>query len=220
MSPTISARFWPRYGARMRKPVRRARRGLRYGLAAVIAGWSVAAAADPVEIDALFQRPGGAPLAGLELRLVVGSEPSPRSAEAGRRLRTDPSGRIVQRIEAPVKTRRVTLDNIFAWHRSHFVEVGIELELVGRKALYWIELDMLREGAMAGMTAYVQDADGRFTRPLKFHGATHSWSFPDQPDGMLMSDIGASLVQHDMTGDAGGPWKIDLVVEKQEFTVR
>ena len=121
---------------------------------------------------------------------------------------------------APVEARRVTLDNIFALHRSRFVEVGIELELVGRRALYWIELDMLKEGALAVISAYVQAPDGRFSRRLAFHDATRSWSFPDQPDGMLMSDIGANIRRHDMTGSAGGPWKIDLVIEKQEFTVR
>lgn len=199
---------------------RRPGRWLRNGLAALIASWSVAAAADPIEIDARFVRPNGAPLAGLDVRMVVGSEPRPRSPEAGRKLRTDAAGRVAYRVEAPVETRRVTLDNIFAWHRSRFIEVGIELDLVGRRALYWIELDMLREGAMAGINAYVQAPDGGFSRRLAFHDANRSWSFPDQPDGMLMSDIGANIRRHDMTGSAGGPWKIDLVIEKQEFTVR
>ena len=199
---------------------RRPRRWLRNGLAAVMAVWSIAAAADTIEIDARLVRPNGEPLAGLDVRMVVGSEPGSRSPGAGSRLRADASGRVAYRVDAPVETRRVTLDNIFARHRSRFVEVGIELELVGRRALYWIELDMLKEGALAGISAYVQAPDGRFTRRLAFHDATRNWSFPDQPDGMLMSDIGANIRRHDMTGSAGGPWKIDLVIEKQEFTVR
>lgn len=189
------------------------------GLFAALFGWGPPAAADPIEISARFVRPNGSPFAGLDVRIVVGSERASRSPNAGKRMRTNGSGRVTYAVDAPVRLRSITLDNVFVRHPSHLIEVGVEMELVGRKALYWIELDLVRAaGPGVTMTAYVQAGDGGFTRPLSFRN--HSWSFPDQPGGMLMTSIGADIRRHDMTGTPGGRWKVDLVIEKQEFSVR
>lgn len=188
--------------------------------AAVMLGWTASAAADPIALDARFVRPDGSPIAGMEVRMVIGSEPGSRSAGSGKRLRTGADGRVAYKVDAAVRKRRVALDNIFVRHPARTIEVGIEMDLVGRRALYWIELDLVRDGTVGGMTAFVQGAGGSFDRQLKFHSQTHSFSFPDEPDGMLMSSIGAELRHHEMTGADGGPWHIDLTVEKQEFTVR
>ena len=190
------------------------------GLAALLSGCSPEPVEERVRLDAQFVNVEGAPLAQSPVRIVVGDIADAREPSAGQTVTTDGAGRIDLDVVAPVKTRRITLDNMFARHRTQFLEIGVELELRGKPALYWIELDMLKEGALAGISAYVQAPDGRFSRRLAFHDATRSWSFPDQPDGMLMSDIGANIRRHDMTGSVGGPWKIDLVIEKQEFTVR
>lgn len=189
------------------------------GVAALL-GWTASVAADPITLDARFVRQDGSPIAGMEVRMVVGSEPGSRSAGSGKRLRTGADGRVAYDVDAVVQKRRVALDNIFVRHPARTIEVGIEMDLVGRRALYWIELDLVRDGTVGGMTAFVQGAGGSFDRQLKFHGPTHSFSFPDDPDGMLMSDIGAALRHHEMTGTDGGPWRVDLTVEKQEFTVR
>jgi hypothetical protein len=48
-------------------------------------------------------------------------------------------------LEAPIQQSRINLDSIFARHDTRVVVAGIELELVGRQALYWIEIDLLKQ---------------------------------------------------------------------------
>lgn len=192
--------------------------GTLLGTAALL-GATSAALADPISIRGRFVRPDGSPIAGMQVRIVVGSEPRARNAGAGRTVRTAADGSVAYQVDAPVANRSVTLDNFFFRHPARTIEVGVEMELVGRPALYWITLDLVRDGTVGGMAAFVQ-GDGRFDRPLTFHSQTHSFSFPDEPGGMLMSSIGADLEFHEMKGSDGGPWSVDLVIEKQEFQVR
>lgn len=135
-------------------------------------------------------------------------------------MTTDQDGRFTRKVDAPVKKRSITLDNLFVRHPSRFLEVGVELELAGRRALYWITLDHVRDGTAGQMVAYVAGPNGKFDRMLKFHKSSHSWTFPDEPDGMHMSEIGAALRHHEMTGSSEAGWKVDLIIKKHEFTVR
>jgi hypothetical protein len=98
--------------------------------------------------------------------------------------------------------------------------VAVEMELIGRQALYVIELDQVRDGTVGAMNAWIAGLDGRFDTPLTFHEDTHSWSFPDDPAGMLMSGIGADLRQFELLGSAEEGWTATLVIEKQSFTLR
>lgn len=187
---------------------------------AAILGLGAAATADPIRIDAQFVGEDGQPLQAFDVRLVVGSDPGARDPEAGVRLATDADGHISHAADADVAMRSITLDNAFFRHPARTIEIGVEMELVGRRALYRITLDLVRDGTVGAMTAFVQGPDGRFDRQLEFDSGSHAFSFPDQPGGMLMTSIGADLKFHEMTGADGGPWIVDLVVEKQVFTVR
>jgi hypothetical protein len=190
------------------------------GILATLLGCSAQATEEEVRLEARFVDMQGAPLPQLPVRIVVGGGPQAREPAAGQLVRTDDDGRIRIEVFAPVKTRRIALDNIFARHKSQFLEIGVELELRGRPALYWIELDQVREGAAGLMHAFVADRTGRFDLPMTFHADTHSWSIPDDPEGLLMGGIGAELRHHDMTGAPGEGWDVQLVIEKHEFTMR
>jgi len=183
-------------------------------------GFGGAASADPITIDARLVNEIGAPITGMELRVVVGSEPDARGPLAGRRLVTDAEGRVTYSVESTVPSRSVALDFFLFRHPARTIDVGIEMELVGRQALYWITLDLVRDGTVGGIAAYVQGVDGRFDRGLDFHPRTHSFSFPDDPGGMLMSGIGVELRHHEMSGQEDGPWRVELLIEKQTFQIR
>lgn len=182
------------------------------------------ARADVLDIHGQLVRSDGSPLANHPLRLVVGTEPDPRGPQAGQRLTTDAEGRFRRRLETKVPRRLKTLDIWFIPHRTDLIEVGVELELLGRPALYWIELDHMREGVLGGMDVFLKDGSGRFRQRLKFHSQRHSWSFPDDPNGMLLTGIGANLRAHDArvttAADGRRHWTVELKIEKAEFTRR
>ncbi|MDP3523218.1 MAG: hypothetical protein Q8S27_01465 [Hoeflea sp.] len=188
-------------------------------------GWSLAllvstaatALAAPIDVNLRIVEKTGQPIAGMDVRVVVGSEKASRGPDAGKRLRTDGGGRVVYRVDAPIVTRKVKLDNVFARHSSQLIEVGVEMDLLGRRALYWIELDLVSAGVLGGMGVFLQRRGGKFDLPPKYDRTGHSWSFPDQPNGMMMSGIGAKLRSHDMKQAASGAWTVDLVLEKESF---
>jgi hypothetical protein len=180
------------------------------------------AMADPVRVEARFvtdEQPA-VPLASRAIRIAVGSGPGLRKADAGATYTTDADGRVAFSVDAPVVKRRITIDNPIVFHDAWFVEVGIELDIVGRSALYIVQLDMVRDGALGVMTVNMAGKSGDFDAPLVFHADTHSWSFPGEPDGWRLTSIGANLLSHDMTGSPESGWTISLEVAKQNFTVR
>lgn len=176
--------------------------------------------ADTVELKIRFVAPDGAPLTALPVRVATGAEDAIRLADAGERAETDGNGDFNRRLEVLLEQRRIALDNWFVRHPSNLLRLAIEMELVGRQALYLIELDQVRDGTVGAMTAWIAGKDGRFVTPLTFHRDTHSWSFPDDPAGMLMSGIGAELRHHELLGSAEEGWTAILVIEKQSFTLR
>jgi hypothetical protein len=185
-----------------------------------LAAATVPAMADRVDLRLKFVAPDGAPLAALPVRIVTGTEEAIREADAGERNETDAEGKFDRIIDAPIEQRKIALDNWFFRHPSNLLRVAVEMELIGRQALYVIELDQVRDGTVGAMNARIAGADGLFDTPLTFHEDTHSWSMPDDPAGMLMSSIGAELRQFELLGSAQEGWTATLVIEKQAFTVR
>jgi hypothetical protein len=181
---------------------------------------SAGEAAERVRLEARLVAADGAPLAQLPVRIVMGGGSGAREPTAGRKVTTDGDGRVTLEAETPMKTRRISLDNIFVRYPAQFLEIGIELDLRGRPALYWIELDNTREGTAALMKAFVTGPKGRFDRALKFHPDLYSWSIPDDPQGLMMTGVGAELKHHEMEGAPGEGWTVRLTLQKHEFEVR
>ncbi|WP_461785244.1 hypothetical protein [Prosthecobacter sp.] len=69
-----------------------------------------------------------------------------REPGTGNSLTKDAQVRMCDQLEAPIQQSRIKLDSIFARHDTRHVVAGIELELPGRQALYWIEMDLLKQG--------------------------------------------------------------------------
>jgi hypothetical protein len=185
-------------------------------------GATAQASADPVRVEArlvLDEQPA-TPLANKPLRIAVGNSGDLRKAGAGQTYTTDADGRVAFDVDAPVLRRRITLDNPIVGHDAWFVEVGVELDIVGRPALYIVQLDLVRAGTVGVVTANMKGAGGDFDAPLVFHQDTHSWTFPGEPDGWRLTSIGANLIAHEMEGSPEAGWTIRLQIAKQNFTVR
>lgn len=191
------------------------------GLLTCLFGTMQQASAEPIQVKARFVHEDGSPLSGMTVRMVIGSEKDSRSPNAGKSLITDGNGRVSYTVDAPIKERKIQTGSSFFRSKSQLIEVGIEMELLGRQALYWIELDLVKAGPLMGQSVYVSGSSGRFDRMLKFNDKTHSWSFPDDPKGMQLTGTGANVLQHDMKKNAAtGRWEIDLTVEKQKWERR
>jgi hypothetical protein len=189
--------------------------------AALLSGAAaVPAMADIVDLRLKFVSETGEPLPALPVRVVAGPERFIRLAEAGERGETDGDGAFNRSLDVAIEQRKITLDNWFVRHRSNLLRIAVEMELVGRQALYVIELDQVRDGTVGAISAWIAGADGDFDTQLTFHPDTRSWSMPDDPAGMLMSSIGADLRHHEFLGSAEEGWTAVVVIEKQTFTLR
>ncbi|MBX3499485.1 MAG: hypothetical protein KF889_08580 [Alphaproteobacteria bacterium] len=181
------------------------------------------ARADIIELSVRIVDEQGGPHAAMPTRLVVGSEPSSRRADAGARLIADADGRVSRTLEATIERRWSTGDYLVP-RRLDTLSVGIELDLVGRRALYWVRLtDHGRRGASIGIETFVQGRDGTFDAPLR-HVPPASWQFPDQPGGLLMSDIGVKPrswnLESDTLADGRRRWRATIELTKQVFARR
>ncbi len=177
--------------------------------------------AEPIQVKAQFVHEDGSAISGMAVRMVIGSEKDSRAPNAGKTLTTDGEGRVSYTVDAPIKERKIQTGSAFFRSPSQLIEVGIEMKLLGRRALYWVELDIVKAGPLMGQAAYVLGSSGHFDQMLKFNDKTHSWSFPDDPKGMQLTSTGANVLQHDMKKNAAtGRWEIDLKVEKQKWEQR
>jgi len=131
-------------------------------------------------------------------RLIIGNVNAARVPGAGKWLTTDAQGRVCYQLKTPIQLSRIKLDSILPRHDSRLVEVGIELELPGRQALYWIDIDLVKPGPLAGMHVFLPGPGGQFDLPLTFYEKNHSLSLPDRPDGMLLTGTGARLLEHEL----------------------
>lgn len=191
-------------------------------LAVVLPGALLAApvAADTLDLRGSMRDGRGQPMAGQSFRLVLGSDPSPRAAGAGRVLRTDAQGRFALRSAVGLQSRRIRLDNLFTRHDSQLLEIGFEFDLLGQPALYWVEIDFTRFGPLRGIEALVPGPSGAFDRPLTFHSRNHSWSIPGDPRGLMLTGIGADVTVSDWRAEGDGTWYLELDVTRQQFEMR
>lgn len=191
----------------------------------MLSGWislfcAQAGAEEVLQLDLQLLNEAGAPLSNHPVRVVVGGGDEARQASAGKAMRTDSQGRVRLETRAPVKTRRLSLDNPWTRHRAQTLEVGVQLDLRGRPVRYCIVVDKMRQGTAGLMKAYVAGSDGRFTKPLEFHPKTHTWSIPGDPEKLMMTGIGAELKQFQVVEGGGGGRLVKLVLLKQESTQR
>jgi hypothetical protein len=182
-----------------------------------------AARADTIDLSVRIIDEKGAPHAGMPVRIVFGTEPDARGANAGAQLTTDADGRVSRALEAAVE-RRWSTGDYFIPRRLDMLLVGVELDLVGRRALYWVTLtDYERRGAVIGIETFIQGRNGSFDAALRSVPPA-SWQFPDQPGGLLMSDIGVTArswnLESDTPADGRRRWRVTLELTKQAFTRR
>ncbi len=190
------------------------------GVLTCLFGTMQQASAEPIQGKARFVHEDGSAISGMTVRMVIGSEKDSRAPNAGKTLTTDGNGRVSYTVDAPINERKIQTGSALR-SASQLIEVGIEMELLGRRALYWVELDLVKAGPLMGQAAYVPGSSGRFDQMLKFNDKTHSWSFPDDPKGMQLTGTGANVLEHDMKKNAAtGRWEIDLKVEKQKWERR
>lgn len=181
---------------------------------------STAAQAEPVALTLKLVDEAGKPLAGLGVRVSIGSEAEISAPGAGQQLATDAGGVIRMQTEATVDRRSVSSTSVFTRHPAEHLVVGIELDLIGRRALYRVRLDQTKAGTVGQINAFLAGAGGRFDQPLAFHADTRSWSLPDDPAGLRLTGIGAELKAHSMEGSAAAGRTIALTIAKQSFTRR
>ncbi len=124
------------------------------------------ASAEPIQVKARFVHEDGSALSGMTVRMVIGSEKGSRAPNAGKILTTDGDGRVNYTVDAPIKERKIQTSSAFLRSASQLIEVGFELELLGRRALYWVELDLVKAGPLMGQAAYVPGSSGRFDQML------------------------------------------------------
>jgi hypothetical protein len=202
---------------------------IRRGLALAVGMLSLfgairAAHADGIEIEGRLIRQDGSPIAGENFRVVVGSEKDSHGPSAGAVVKTDAEGRFKRTLEAPVERRWITVYSPFIPQRPLHIAVAVEMDLLGRRALYWVNLDYLKSGVLSQMVAYIADRNGRFDRLLTFKSSPPTYTFPDEPDGMQLSGIGAELKSWEMVAtdlpDGKTRWTVRIEIEKHEFKRR
>jgi hypothetical protein len=176
--------------------------------------------AEPVNLTLKLIDEAGKPLAGHAIRVAIGSEAEASAPEAGQRLSTDAGGIVRMNAEATIDRRSVSSTSVFTRHPAEHVVVGVELDLIGRRALYRVRLDQTKAGTVGQINAFLAGAGGRFDQPLAFHADTRSWSLPDDPAGLRLTGIGAELKAHNMEGSAETGRTITLTIAKQSFKRR
>lgn len=178
------------------------------------------ARAEPVNLTLKLVDEAGKPLAGQALRVAIGSDAEASAPGAGQRLSTDASGIARMTAEATIDRRSVPSTSIYTRHPAEHLVIGVELDLIGRRALYRVRLDQTKAGTVGQINAFLASAGGRFDQPLAFHADTQSWSLPDDPAGLRLTGIGAELEAQSMTGSAETGRTITLTIAKQSFKRR
>ncbi|KRE22164.1 hypothetical protein ASE66_27365 [Bosea sp. Root483D1] len=178
------------------------------------------ARAEPVNLTLKLVDEAGKPLAGQALRIAIGSEAEASAPGAGQRLSTDAGGVVRMTAEATIDRRSVSSTSAFTRHPAEHVVVGVELDLIGRRALYRVRLDQTKAGTVGQINAFLAGAGGRFDLPLAFHADTQSWSLPDDPAGPRLTGIGAELKAQSMEGSTETGRRITLTIAKQSFKRR
>ncbi|CAN7623116.1 hypothetical protein LJR090_005425 [Bosea sp. LjRoot90] len=176
--------------------------------------------AEPVNLTLKLIDEAGKPIAGQTLRVAIGSEIEASAPDAGQRLSTDAGGVVRLIAEATIDRRSVSSTSAFTRHPAEHLVIGVELDLIGRRALYRVRLDQTRAGTVGQINAFLPGAGGRFDQPLTFHADTQSWSLPDDPAGLRLTGIGAELKAHSMEGSAETGRRVALTIARQAFKRR
>ncbi|CAD5288160.1 conserved exported hypothetical protein [Bosea sp. 62] len=176
--------------------------------------------AEPVALTLKLVDEAGKPLAGRDVRVAIGSDAEISAPGTGQQLSTDAGGVIRMQGEATIDRRSVSSTSIYTRHPAEHLVIGVELDLIGRRALYRVRLDQTKAGTVGQINAFLAGAGGRFDQPLAFHADTQSWSLPDEPAGLRLTGIGAELVAQSMTGTAETGRTIILTIAKQSFKRR
>ncbi|MCV9940245.1 hypothetical protein OIU35_28135 [Boseaceae bacterium BT-24-1] len=176
--------------------------------------------AEPVNLTLKLVDEAGKPIAGQALRLVLGSEAEASAPGAGQNLSTDLNGVVRLTAEATIDRRSVSSTSAFTRHPAEHLVIGVELDLIGRRALYRVRLDQTKAGTVGQINAFLPGAGGRFDLPLAFHADTQSWSLPDDPAGLRLTGIGVELKAHSMEGSAETGRRVALTIAKQAFKRR
>lgn len=176
--------------------------------------------AEPVNLTLKLVDEAGKPLAGQALRIAIGSAADASAPGAGQRLSTDAGGVARMTAEATIERRSVSSTSVFTRHPAEHLVVGVELDLIGRRALYRIRLDQTKAGTVGQINAFLAGAGGRFDQPLTFHADTQSWSLPDDPAGLRLTGIGAELKAHSMEGSPETGRTVTITIAKQSFKRR
>ena len=179
------------------------------------------ARADTLILTGVLQDPAGRPLPDLSMRVVFGSDPSPRLPDAGRTVVTDAQGRFAVQADVTLKSRRVRLDSLFSRHQSQLLEIGFELDLLGQPALHWVELDFIAgQGPLRGINTFVAGSRGLFDEPLVFHSRDHSWSIPGDPRGLRLTGVGTDVRVETWEDGIPGRLELDLTVIHQRLVMQ
>lgn len=181
---------------------------------------SATAQAEPVALTLKLVDEAGKPLAGHAVRVAIGSAAEVSAPDAGQRLASDSAGMVRMQADATIDRRSVSSTSVFTRHPAEHLIVGVELDLIGRRALYRVRLDQTKAGTVGQINAFLAGAGGRFDQPLTFHADTQSWSLPDDPAGLRLTGIGAELEAHSMTGSPETGRTIALTIAKQSFKRR
>ncbi|QYK40392.1 MAG: hypothetical protein KF887_13285 [Paracoccaceae bacterium] len=178
------------------------------------------AMAEQLRLTGRMTDPQGRPMAQERFRLVLGSEGDARAPGAGRHLTTDAQGRFHLTADVTLPSRRIRTGLLFGHADARLLEIGMEFDLIGHPALYWVEVDFMREGARLGISTFVAGNGGRFDVPLTFHDTGHSWSIPGDPRGLRLTGTGADVrIEHSDEGD-GGILRLDIAVIRHRFEMR
>ena len=142
----------------------------------------------------------GPALAGVEVRLIVDGSDDPTDPNSGIRATTDEQRRVHRSVDHGVFPAMLRLSRGFAGTPTHRARVGVELELLGRKALYWVTLDLLDSNEAVSRVFDVRfaDASGQFTVPIVSYPETHDFALPDDPSGVRLSQIGIDVDLFDL----------------------
>jgi hypothetical protein len=185
----------------------------------------------PFEVRCIVTDRENRPLEGVDVRLMLDAGPTVHEAGRGIVFRTDPEGKHVARLSGaltPGAMKRPTnfMDSLFSRKEAtDDLQLAAELEYVGTRLLYVIQLHRFREERAVlytGFSVYTQDERGNFTQEVK-QDKDGGWRFPSL-GGLVCSDAGyrlaGGLFYPDEADPTGQRWVIECRLMRSPAPVR
>lgn len=161
------------------------------------------------------------PIPNVPVRVVFGSEKDWQAPGAGRRIVTDAKGEA--RFSAPVTLERRTKKKptnfasslVSPAQPAEFLQVGAEMEYVGFRWLYVIDVYRFPDGdsLLDGFEIYTADDKGTFTRKAKHEPKGGGWLMADLK-GMALTTPGYDaydfMLAPDRTDNSGKHWRLNV----------